>query len=196
QRIAAPEAGQAGVDDPPAKLFGEAGAFTPVHAASGEVAVDIDGPDRRGAGTIGPVGVHIVRDGELQQASLDAERTRHHADRRCLSHLALVLIPDHAETERWAARIGQFHRREAVRRRHDGARNLQPVHCLGHRLASWKTQSHSGYLGHTSSLAPKSCSAGKKSASGTPPYPTPDVGHPPRRACTEATRLRRWSNER
>ena len=76
ERIAPAESGQAGVDDPPAELFGQAGALPPVHAAAGEVAVDVDGPDRRGARAVGPMGPDVVGHGELQQAPLDPHGVR------------------------------------------------------------------------------------------------------------------------
>ena len=52
--VAPAETGQARVDDAPAELLGQAGALPPVHAAAGEVAVDVDGPDGGVPGPSGP----------------------------------------------------------------------------------------------------------------------------------------------
>ena len=99
-----PKPGQARVDDAPAELLGEARALPPVHAAAGEVAVDVDRPHRRRAGAVGAVGVDVVRDGEAEAAALDHHRARDHADGRGLADLADVLVPDDAEAVRGVAR--------------------------------------------------------------------------------------------
>ena len=142
ERIASAESGQAGVDDTPAELFGQTRALPPVHAATGEVAVDVDGPDRRGTRAVGPMGPDVVGDGELQQATLDPHGAGPHADRRVLADLAHVLVTDDAQAVRGVTGVGQLDRGGPVGRRHEGAGNLQLVHRLGRRAASWKSQPH------------------------------------------------------
>ena len=76
ERIAAAESGQAGVDDPPAELLGQAGTLAPVHAAPGEEAVDVDGPDRWRARTVGTVRIDVVGNGEAQTVTVHHDGAR------------------------------------------------------------------------------------------------------------------------
>ena len=179
ERVAAAETGQARVDDAPAQLFGQARALTPVHAAAGEVAVDVHRPDGRGPGAVGPVGVDVVRDGEAQAPALHHHGARDHADGRGLADLAHVLVPHDAEPVGGVAGVDQLDRGGTVGGGDDGAGDLQGVVGLGRRrsldLKNRTAIRHSGPARHLARCPPRPLS------DRAPPPPT--VSDSGRRPC-------------
>ena len=194
ERVAAAEPGQARVDDAPAQLLGQARALAPVHAAAGEVAVDVDRPDGRGPGAVGPVGVDVVGDGEAQAPALHHHGAGDHPDGRGLADLAGVLVPHDAEAVGGVAGVDQLDGGGAVGGGDDGAGDLQGVVGLGRLLRPEKPNRHAT-LQSRADLARCSPLPANDPGPRSPRYPTAGR-RPATRACSGPSGLRRWVHAR